>query len=93
MFWISVRLLELVAHGGRLYSTSYNAHMKQNFIVQLNTRPLLLLFDDKGPTVYGAVNAEVTTVQCFLDPCHKGRYISKVVNMYDLLEKQDKKFS
>ena len=31
------------------------------------------------------------TVQCFLDRCHKRRYISKAVNIYDLLEKQDRK--
>ena len=31
------------------------------------------------------------TVQCFLDRCHKRRYISKAVKIYDLLEKQDRK--
>ena len=35
-----------------------------------------------GLSVYGAVNAELTTVQCFLDRCHKRRYISKAVNIY-----------
>ena len=35
-----------------------------------------------GLSVYGAVNAELTTVQCFLDRCYKRRYISKAVNMY-----------
>ena len=41
--------------------------------------------------VYGAVNAELTTVQCFLDRCHKPRYISKAANIYDLSDKQDRK--
>ena len=44
-----------------------------------------------GLSVYGAVNAEFTTVQCVLDQCHKRRYISKAVNIYDLLEKEDRK--
>ena len=44
-----------------------------------------------GLSVYGAVNVELTMVQCFLDWCHKRRYISKAVNIYDLLEKQDRK--
>ena len=44
-----------------------------------------------GLSVYGAVNAELTTVQCFLDQCYKRRYISKAVNIYDISEKQDRK--
>ena len=45
-----------------------------------------------GLSVYGALNAELTTVQCFLDRCHMRTYISKAVNIfYDLLEKQGRK--
>ena len=46
-----------------------------------------------GLSVYGAVNAQLSTVQCFLDQCHKRRYryICKTVNIYDLLDKQDRK--
>lgn len=44
-----------------------------------------------GLSVFSAIDAELTTVQCFLDPCHKQRYISKVVNSYDLLEIQERK--
>lgn len=41
-----------------------------------------------GLSVHSDVNAELTTVWCFLDQCHKQRYISKVINIYDVLEKQ-----
>ena len=44
-----------------------------------------------GLSVYSAVKTKLTTVQCFLDRCHKQRYISKAVNIYDLLEKRDRK--
>ena len=44
-----------------------------------------------GLSVYGAVSAELTPVQYFLDRCHKPRYISKAVNIYNLSEKQDRK--
>ena len=44
-----------------------------------------------GLSVYGAVNAQLSTVQCFLDECHKRRYICKAFNIYDLLEIQDRK--
>ena len=40
-----------------------------------------------GLSVYGAVNPGLTTVWCFLDQCRKRRYISKAVNIYDLLKK------
>ena len=43
-----------------------------------------------GLSVYGAVNAQLSTVQCFLDQCHKRRNICKAVNIYDLLDKQDR---
>ena len=46
-----------------------------------------------SPSVYSAVNAELTNVQCFLDRCHKRRYISKAVNNYDLLENRIGKYS
>ena len=43
-----------------------------------------------GLSVYGAVNAQLSTLQCFLDQCHKRRNICKAVNIYDLLDKQDR---
>ena len=44
-----------------------------------------------GLAVYGAAEAELTTIQCFLDRCKKRRYISHSIDIQDLLEKQDKK--
>ena len=43
-----------------------------------------------GLSVYGAVDSELTTIQCFLDRCHKRRYISKCLDVRKLLENQDK---
>ena len=40
-------------------------------------------------TVYGASKAELTTVQCFLSRCFKRRYISKHINILDLLKEFD----
>ena len=44
-----------------------------------------------GLAVYGAAEAELTTIQCFLDRCKKRRYISHSIDIHDVLEKQDKK--
>ena len=44
-----------------------------------------------SPSVYSAVNAELTNVQRFLDRCHKRRYISRVVNIYSVSKNQDRK--
>ena len=44
-----------------------------------------------GLAVYGAAEAELTSIQCFLDRCKKLRYISHSIDIHDLLEKQDKK--
>ena len=44
-----------------------------------------------SPSVYSAVNAELTNVQCFLDRCHKRRYISRAVNIYSVSKNQDRK--
>ena len=41
--------------------------------------------------VYGAAEAELTKIQCFLDRCRRRRYISHCIDIHDLLEKQDKK--
>ena len=43
-----------------------------------------------GLAVYGAAEAELTTIQRFLDRCKKRRYISYGIDIHDLLEKQDK---
>ena len=44
-----------------------------------------------GLSVYGAANAELTTVQCFLDRCKKRRYTSQEVNIREILKNQDRK--
>ena len=43
-----------------------------------------------GLSVYEAAEAELTTVQCFLDRCYERRYISHSINIHELLEMQDK---
>ena len=40
--------------------------------------------------VYGAIDADLATLQQFLDRCFKRRYISKPLSIKQLLEKQDK---
>ena len=72
---------EIVKEGG-LYSGRIRLSVSKSTVIHNLTF---------GLSVYGAVNAELTTVQCFLDRYHKRRYISKAVNIYDLLEKQDGK--
>jgi hypothetical protein len=42
-------------------------------------------------SVYGASKPELTTVQCFLERCYKRKYISKKIDVHELLEKQDRK--
>ena len=37
------------------------------------------------------VDSELTTIQCFLDRSHKRKYISKHVDVSNLMEIQDKK--
>ena len=44
-----------------------------------------------GLPVYGASEAELTTMQCFLDRCYKRKYTSKSFSIKHLLEKQDRK--
>ena len=44
-----------------------------------------------GLSVYCAADSELTTIQCFLDHCHKHRYISKHVDVRNLMEIQDRK--
>ena len=34
--------------------------------------------------------SDLTPVQCFLDPCFKRKYTSKLVSVYDFLERQDR---
>lgn len=36
--------------------------------------------------VYGASQADLNTVKCFLKRCNKRRYTSELINIYDLLE-------
>ena len=42
-----------------------------------------------GLPVYGSSDADLTIIQCFLDRCHKKRYISYPMCIYKLLEKCD----
>ena len=44
-----------------------------------------------GLPVYGAFEAELTAMQCFLDRCYKPKYTSKSFSIKHLLEKQDRK--
>ena len=44
-----------------------------------------------GLPVYGASDAELTAMQCFLDRCYKRKYTSKSFSIKHLLEKQDRK--
>ena len=50
----------------------------------------LVLSDIYDLAVYGASDAELNTIQCFLDRCFKRRCVSQSVNIYELLEKQDR---
>ena len=44
-----------------------------------------------GLPVYGASEAELTAMQCFLDRCYKRKYTSKVFSIKHLVEKQVRK--
>ena len=41
--------------------------------------------------VYGASQVYLNTIQCFLRRCNKRRYTSEFINIYDLLEKCDRR--
>lgn len=43
-----------------------------------------------GLSIYAASSAELTTVQCFLERCFRRKYTSKYIDVYSLLENQDK---
>ena len=43
-----------------------------------------------GICVYGSAPPELTTIQCFLDRCHKRRYTSSPVSIINCLQKSDK---
>ena len=43
-----------------------------------------------GISVYGSSIPELTTIQCFLDRCHKRRYTSSPVSIINCLQKSDK---
>ena len=44
-----------------------------------------------GLSVYGAVDSDLTVIQNFLDRCFKGKYVSKRMDIRELLVKADKK--
>ena len=52
---------------------------------------LVLLNFTYGLPVYGAVDADLTVIQNFLDRCFKRKYTSKRMDIRELLEKADKK--
>ena len=60
---------------GRLYSQTEIDHL---------LTALLLPNITYGLSVYGAADSELTTIQRFLDRCHKRRYISKHGNVCNL---------
>ena len=41
--------------------------------------------------VYEASEVDLNTIQCFLKRCNKRRYTSELINIYDLLEKCDRR--
>ena len=41
--------------------------------------------------VYEASKIDLNTIQCFLKRCNKRRYTSELINIYDLLEKCDRR--
>ena len=41
--------------------------------------------------VYGASQVDLNTIHCFLKRCNKQRYTSELINIYDLLEKCDRR--
>ena len=51
---------------------------------------LIITIVNHGLFVYGCSQAELNTIQRFLDRCYRRNYITEPVNVYDLLEKQDK---
>ena len=65
---------------GRLYSQTEIDHL---------LTALLLPNITYGLSVYGAADSELTTIQHFLDRCHKHRYISKHVDVRNLMEKKN----
>ena len=52
--------------------------------------PLVLPKLMYGISVYGSSPPELTTIQCFLDRCHKRRYTSSLVSIINCLQKSDK---
>ena len=44
-----------------------------------------------GLPVYGAIDSDLTVIQNFMDRCFKREYISKRIDIRELLEKADKK--
>ena len=66
---------------GRLYSQTEIDHLFNSTIVL----PSIIY----GLSVYGAADSELTTIQHFLDRCHKHRYISKHVDVRNLMGKKN----
>ena len=44
-----------------------------------------------GLSIYGAGKADLVVMDCFVKRCHKKRYISDKLGIYDLFEQSDRK--
>ena len=62
------------------------SHVELNYLFN----SLIITIINYGLSVYGYSQAELNTIQRFLDRCYRRNYITGPVNIYDLLEKQDK---
>ena len=52
---------------------------------------LVLLNFIYGLSVYGAIDSDLMVIQNFLDRCFKRKYLSKRMDIQNLLEKSDRK--
>ena len=44
-----------------------------------------------GPSIYGASKADLVVMDCSLKKCHKRRYVSDKLSIYDILKQSDRK--
>ena len=59
--------------------------------VDLLFKSIVLSKLTQGLSIYGASKADLVVMSCFLKRCHKRRYISDKLSIYDLLERSDRK--
>ena len=58
--------------------------------VALLLKSLVLSKLTYGLSIYGASNADLVVMDCFLKRCHKRGYISEKLSIYDPLEQSDR---